>query len=284
MLKQILFFSTITLFLFSCKDKEAEIPSYIVINDIDLNITEINQGSASHAISDAYVFVNDILIGIYDLPAIIPVLNEGKVRVKVGGGIKQNGIYSTRLEYPFYTRYETDVNLVRGEFDTISPVLEYTTATKFTTFLENFDNSISFENGNNSDAPIMRITDSLITFEGPCGGIILDGDGQQRFDFYTPDISDIPRNNTSPVYMELDFKGNIFVNVGALYNDQFDYVIEYTLPPKDEWTKIYINLSNITGTKGSASNYNFLFAYSKSSTSFTGKAEFYIDNVKIIHY
>jgi hypothetical protein len=284
MFKQILLLSTIALFLFSCKDKEVEIPSYLVINDIGLNTTDVNQGSSSHSISDAYVFVNDLLIGIYDLPAIIPVQNEGRVTVKIGGGIKQNGEYTSRLEYPFYTRYQTVVNLVRGEFDTLNPVLEYTANTKFNTFLENFDNSISFENGPNSDVPITRITDSLITLEGPCGGVILDQDNEYRFDFFTPTISEIPRYNSSPVYLELDFKGNIFVNVGALYNDKFDNEIAFILPPKDDWTKVYINLSNLLGSYGGASNFNFFFAFSRTSTSFTGKAEFYIDNVKIIHY
>lgn len=284
MFKYLLTLSSIILFLNSCKEKDVEIPSYIFINDIDLQITDVNQGSSRSSISDAYVFLNEKLVGIYDLPATVPILTEGKVTIKVGGGIKQNGVYTSRLEYPFYTRYETEVDLVRGEFDTIHPILQYTSATKFSTFFEDFTNSITFENGKNTDDSLAFITDPTIILEGPCGGITLEGDSKKRFEFYTPSISNIPRYNTSPVYMELDFKGNIFVNVGAYFNQKLDNEISFVLPPKEEWTKVYLNLTDILGVHGGASDFNFLFAYSKTTTSFTGTAEFYIDNVKIIHY
>src|SRR5690606_33635414 len=98
------------------------------------------------------------------------------------------------------------------------------------------------------------ITDTTLTFEGASGEIVLD-DGKVFFEFYTPDITNIPRFNTSPVYMEVNFKGNILVNVGAYFNNRQDRTNYVLLPPKETWTKIYINLTEILATNGNANNF-----------------------------
>ena len=56
----------------SKKDLEAEIPAYISIDDITLTTDLATQGSAAENITDAWVFINDNLVGVYELPATFP--------------------------------------------------------------------------------------------------------------------------------------------------------------------------------------------------------------------
>ena len=97
-------------FSFSCSkfDKEEAVPSYISIPAIKLIVPDSlksQQGTASAKISDAWVYINDVLQGVYELPAKFPVLKEGSNTIKIRAGIKQNGIGSTRPIYPFFNDY-----------------------------------------------------------------------------------------------------------------------------------------------------------------------------------
>lgn len=266
-----------------CKDLEAEVPSYLSIPNISVEVTDVDQGTNSSSFSDAFVYVNDKLIGIYNLPADIPILQEGQVKITIGGGVKQNGVYESRLEYPFYTQFDTVINLIKGETVELNPVLNYLDNVNFDTFFENFETGINFIKGITSDTNFVRTNEPDEFFEGFSGKLILE-DGKDAFEVHTPDISDVPRFNTSPVYMELDFKGNIFVNVGSYFNNKNSNQIYVVLPPKETWTKVYINLTELLATNGSASNFNFFFAFNKAVTKFQGTAEFYVDNVKIVTF
>ncbi len=53
------------------KDDASLVPSYLYIEKIGLN-TQYEQGTASHKITDAWVYVDETLIGAFELPATIP--------------------------------------------------------------------------------------------------------------------------------------------------------------------------------------------------------------------
>ena len=71
MKKSILFF--ILLFCFSCQKNDSnDIPTYIKINSIDFD------GNETAKITDAWVYINDNLQGVYELPAEFPFLESGR--------------------------------------------------------------------------------------------------------------------------------------------------------------------------------------------------------------
>src|SRR5688500_13907587 len=94
-----------------------EIPSYLYIDKINLQ-TLAGEGTSKQDITDAWVYVQGQAIGVFELPARIPVLAEGNPEVWVYAGIKKDGISSTRVKYPFFKPFITSsVNLVRGNVD-----------------------------------------------------------------------------------------------------------------------------------------------------------------------
>jgi hypothetical protein len=68
----------IVLVLSSCqKEDTVDIPTYLKIDNIVLD-----EGNTTSIITDAWVYVNDQLQGVYELPAKFPVLEEDIQTVK----------------------------------------------------------------------------------------------------------------------------------------------------------------------------------------------------------
>ena len=99
-------------------------PSFIQIDNFAFHASS-GQGSSRHNISDVWVYANDDIQGVYDVPADIPVIRSGNTKITVFAGIKNDGIGTTRIRYPFYTGYDTIVNLEAIDHHVISPHFEY---------------------------------------------------------------------------------------------------------------------------------------------------------------
>ena len=81
----------LTLGFISCRKFEGsqKVPSYIHIESIEVDsLTDyFVYGANTHKITDAWVYVDDNLVGIYELPSTFPVLKKGQHKVAVRGGI-----------------------------------------------------------------------------------------------------------------------------------------------------------------------------------------------------
>jgi len=264
--------------LFAC-DKEEEVPSFIKIQNVEL-ITDLrNEGSASHNIVDAWVFVNDELLGAYGLPANVPALYAGSQNVKIIAGVKKNGIASTRIQYPFYTTYEIDLDLARDESVTIDPVFNYFDGLNI--WFEDFDGQgFDFEISSQSDTILVPVNDPDLTFEDGAGGIFLDAD-HPYFRCHTDDDFNVTPGE--PVLIEMDYRNNDRILVGAtmdINGSPIDIPVLF-LNPSTEWNKIYIDMTGAYNTLGT-SNREFYIEVLKSSS--LDSAKIYIDNVKFIRY
>jgi len=97
-------------------------------------IVESNQeteGSAFQAISDVWVYINpegsegSDLLGVFPLPATIPVLEEGKTSLTIQAGVKLNNQTANRSIYPFFRSNQQTIDLVAGETVKLNPVISY---------------------------------------------------------------------------------------------------------------------------------------------------------------
>ena len=102
----------------SCNKFEGSqtVPAYIRIDSIKVEGDYYTYGANTSNITDAWVYVDDQIIGCYELPTTFPILAKGPHKVSVYGGIQENGRGSARGPYPFYKpAVYSDLNLV--EFD-----------------------------------------------------------------------------------------------------------------------------------------------------------------------
>ena len=125
-------FTTIC-FLHSCTENiTAEIQSYVEINDFDYaeNNSKMHPHPNSYKstkITDAWVTMDGQIIGNFEIPCKIPILSQGTHSFDISPGIKVNGIAGTRIKYPFYKKYQTEIILNMDESVNISPKTTYKT-------------------------------------------------------------------------------------------------------------------------------------------------------------
>jgi len=268
-------FLIIILLAFISCTKSNNIPSYISISDIELNSSNIS-GANTENISDVWFYINDSLQGIYELPASFPVLNRGVNNIRVKGGVKANGISSTRIAYPFFTSYFDTINFIEDQNIVLNPIIEYNTS--FNYIIEDFEGSgtivdstlsseIDFsiksdDNGNNY--AYARLDTPYINFEVALDDLVLPQQGAN-------------------VYLELDYKCNVEFQIGVYsnFNQQVEKNDLLFVTAKDQWSKVYVNLTPIVSSSIGANTFKIYINQRRpTNTSF---AEIFFDNIKIIY-
>lgn len=285
MLRNVKFYSLLFLIgvaFISCskEDYEAQIPTYISISDIILTTDYASEGSASKNITDAWVFINDDLVGIYELPAKFPVLKQGSATIKIYAGIKDNGIAASRTRYLLYDPHIEELNLVVGETIEINAVVSYATGARFS-WLEDFEGaSLSFLYTLDSDTFVNK--QSVDVKEGVYAGNVFLQSEMDFFEATTIGYSNVPRNGT-PVYIELDFKTNEPLYIGIYIDaNQYQHV---TLNTTAEWKKIYINITDVITNRPGGTEMKVFFGIKEVSIPFlTNNPEIYLDNLKLVHF
>ncbi|RMG81984.1 MAG: hypothetical protein D6707_03815 [Bacteroidetes bacterium] len=263
-----------------------QIPSYIAIDTIILE-TEPGQGTDKHAITDAWIYINNDIQGIYELPVTqAPLLFTGKQNLKIAGGIKHNGKILERPYYPFYDFYTNDTSfyLYPDSVVTVSAIVKYFDGLQFK-WMQDFEgDTLQFEIPDTS-VHIIKYADN--PFEGNYSGIVTLTADTPGFMAKSP-IYEFPKAEN--IYLEFHYKTEAEIQVGTItVNDNDEEVSLLTLfyiPPKYDlngnlvWNKIYLDLTDEINSEYNA-NYTkfkiFLAAYN------TDNKKIYLDNIQIIH-
>ncbi len=272
------------LLLSACKmdSLEAPIPGYLHIDKILVKNLPPRSDTATSQIVDSWVYINDQLLGSFELPTTIPIQDLGKVNLKIRGGILNNGISNSRIAYPFYEQYEVDTVFNPEEELKISPVVTYSDKTEFEEPWsgEDFESSINFENHPNSDTVLIRETDKNKVKKGNASGAAYLDAEMTFFEAYTPTFSNIPRG-TSPVYLELDYKCTHDIVISVYYNNRSIQLPIVNLRAKALWNKVYVELRPVFTELSTAQNFNLAIGYTKPKGV---QGELLIDNVKLLHF
>ena len=281
-MKHVIFLFLFGIFLFqSCKKADINdgVPSYISIPSIEVVTDPTNEGSNSHKITDAWVYFDNNLQGVYPLPATFPVLLSGKQNISIKAGIKNNGIAATRVKYPFYDYYKSEITLTKDSITVLNPEVFYANADSI--IFEDFEStSLILDTTLNSDTTFFIANDTL--FEGNFGGVHL-ASPHVTFETATEKIQ-LPKVGT-PVYVELNYKCNTAFQVGVFANyDQAPVIIQsiLTINPKLEWNKIYIDLTSAIINTQNADSHKVFISMRRDINS-NEIAELYVDNFKIIY-
>ena len=256
------------------------VPAYIHLDSASFLSTDtVLQGTSTHRIADAWAFVDGNIVGAFELPSTFPVLAAGTHTITIRPGILMNGIAATRTIYPFYTGYDTVVNLESQKTFTLYPRFTYLASATFSQ-LEDFDHSgMSFSATSTSDTSIVPEQDAH-SLEGKSGKVTLD-DSHPFFECASNDSFPLPV--ASPVYMELDYLADNEFTVGLIsYTFSSIYVDDIvTFKAGTQWKKEYINLLPYVRTTANAYGYKIFIKATKSSS--LTKATIYFDNIKVIH-
>jgi hypothetical protein len=264
-------------------DKEESIPSFVHISYAEVTTNEALEGANSHGIFDVHVFADEDFVGSFELPATIPILKNGNTTLNISAGIKNNGIVTQRIVYPFYAPMIVEMDLIPGAVQAVR--------SDSTAVFSYFENAFSiwyegFEDvGNTISATFNSDTELETQDEFVASGL---SSGKVELSLAAPyfegvtnwELGNVPRGRTA--YMEIDFRGNnplqIGIQRGGTQPEKF-FVIG--LNPQESWTKVYIELSptlgNFIGTQP------FEFYFESILGPGTTSAEMYIDNIRFLY-
>lgn len=267
----------------SCKlyDPEEIIPSYIYIDDIVVS-AKTNEGTSIDNIIDAWVYVDGSLIGVYELPSKVPIHVEGNYNLQVYGGIKKSGSSSVRKRHDFFNSFETTLNSIPQNIDTITPVIEYESG--ITIWIEDFeDPGIKFSSLSYSDTNMNITLDPSEVLEGNGSGKIIFDATHLLFEAKTNEslFNSFPKAGT-PVYLEFDYKSTEVLTAGIYHNNTSAATAKeeyYNLNPTNTWKKAYLELTDVISPQLSATMFDIYFEVAKDKSSLP---LVYIDNIKVI--
>jgi len=276
---------TSSLLLFNNCTKTDLQPSFIAMQSIEV-ATESTEGTANHDVTTCWLYVNDQSLGVYELPTTIPLLNTGTHTISINPGIIENGISSTRIAYPFFeqVRFE-ELNLVANETLHLTPVTRYADNTFFA-LQSDFEISNPFINsGTTSVAELELINDPQIALEGSrCLGVRI-STVEPTFSIASAESYALPGIGT-PVFLEMNYRctQNFDVLLKAVYNSG-NAILQplITVNPKSSWNKIYINLTDAVSERVAQGVTQFQIVFKGSLTAETSQANYYWDNIKIVH-
>lgn len=273
-------------FLASCA-KGDKVPAYVEIPGFTL-VTTTEQGLATTKITEAWVSVDESFVGVWELPARVPVLAEGAHRLDVVPGVKRNGLFDDRLQYPFYTAWTGTSTLLREGTTSIAPAIAYQSNAEI--WLEGFEDTfVRLNTTDESDTTLLRITPTeepglLFLQNTPCGAFRLDA-AHPYIKAYSDEDFEV---NGGPVFLELDYRNDLLLTVGAIVNvegSETTVPLVLLVPTRRSdgtmpWNKVYIDLSSVFNAGVTQRDIYFEASLPSGSSA----AEIYLDNIKLLRF
>ncbi len=279
----------IMLFIFVCiisscawLDKDVIVPSYIHIPSYTFEAAT-DEGTSSHNIVDAWLFVNGNKVGAFELPATIPVIDSNYCDIIIYPGIKLNGTASTRAIYTFYTRTEVNAFLSPDSIITFTPNANYVKGITFN-FIEDFESvGIVFEKTERSDTILHKTDDPNQVFEDNYSGYFALEGTRTYCELKTVTSYNLPKTAGKFSFLEINCKSNVDFIIGIIANE-YNFSTIYpvvNITPSQNWKKIYINLTPTVFNNLHASSFD-IFISAELPTG-VQKAEVWLDNIKLIN-
>jgi len=277
--------------LFSCDiiNPEEQIPVYVTIEAFEMedNIS-LDEGSLDFKVQEAFVFAGPNNLGIFTLPATIPILESGEFEIDVDPIVRANGSSFFLRSYPFYERYTQVVDLQPGdETLVIQPVTRYKDNTIIA--FEAFDDSnLIFSDNRDADEETVLEFQTDDVFEGAGAGIIKLDQAHSTIEVATSPNNPYNLGQASFMYLELNYKTDIPFLMGLVAQNGGESFskYQYGVNTKDEWNKIYFDISDEVVLSGLDQFQIGIFSSLPiENGAFTiDSAEILLDNIKLVYF
>ena len=266
-------------------------PSYLKINNITVNPNRTGPetfGSASANISDAWVYANGKQIGVFELPATIPILESGPVEISVLSGVYADGMKTARFAYGFYQQFDKTLELVPGQVIEMNPEVKFNDSVKLPLDInEEFSGKVEFQTVPNNPYKLDKNTDTLTDFKfanGSVGVIYANPATVQPAIIESNFNGKLPVDGT-PVFLEFDYKASVDFKVGVVVTRNgltFRDPGILNVTKRGEWNKIYLNLTDdATRTENAGGTFKVFFEMPASANP---KDYVALDNIRLLHF
>lgn len=288
-MKNIIAFLIVAFAVNSCVKNNPD-PSWIEIGAWQLEAnpnSENPTGVLTENFSNAWVYIDDQLIGVFEVPCKFPVLLSGESELKIFPAVLNNGISATKKIYPFMYPHIETVDLVQNQTVSISPKTMYYEFCEF--WIEDFeDSSVKMEDDINSAASMAKSNDPAIiqSFNEVNFGRVELNTTENYWAAYTNGGLVLPKGEE--VYLEIDYHNTNSVVTGVLAigssstEENINIQLNAQDPSEVHWKKIYIDLREIISNSTDANYFEISFQAALAEGATSGQIN--IDNIKLVHF
>jgi hypothetical protein len=280
-LTRLFFLLALCLTLTGCPADTDLVPAFVTITAFELSTP--NQGEPTSDIPDVWVFADAEFLGVFGLPARIPVPRAGSTQMRFEPGVRQNGVSAAPEPYDFYTPVNLTLDLAAGETTDVGTLpITYRPEARFSIF-ETFEDGATraFTDVRNGSADLVP-TQQLVRSGDFSGKISLTADDPVFEVASTEQFFGLTETRRY-VWLEMDFlsaaEGQIGVSGDAGLNTES--LFDPGFRPRGDWTKIYFNITDIiVDLRLDPVKINLVTILPPGVT----EGDVYFDNIKLIHF
>lgn len=279
----------IFILLLSCNGKEEAIPSYLKIDSVSIQVNS-GQGNEVQQIKGVYLYSPSQLLGLFELPAVIPIHEQGSIKLSLVAAVYLNGSKNRLIPHTGILPLDTTLNLNRGKISSINnPTFSFRTNSSFI-WTEDFeDNSSTLVGINIPKGDTSLITQQPFDLDNRFKGItkvysvlLKAADTAKYMDIgYFKNFENLPADNRD-VFLEFDINTNHPVQLALKRQNSAgqEYVpFLYIFNTNGMWKRFYVNLIDEIAQQPSDTKYQILFSSDVAASSHA--RYFHFDNIRL---
>jgi hypothetical protein len=294
---KILVLLSVSFVISSCNtfDPPLVVPVYGHIDSIHFSVpldSTAKEGSGSNSIPYAWVYLDDIPVGAFQMPCTFPmVASNGPHIIEVYPGIVPVNVNSPASIYSFYQSYSINMNLQQGITYKIKPTSLYYPWVQFP-YQETFGEDpggpplgiINYHGGGSNasagSTTTMTVVNGNLAFnKGRSGMVVVNGTNDYYIGVTNPPVT-LPYTGV-PVYVELNYRSTAQFAVGMFESDTMVQVQPVIIYPSATWQKMYFSLSS-TLSEYSIGSDNIYFSISLDTYDGHTSDTLLLANIKIV--
>ena len=263
-----------------------EVTEWTLLSNTSLSGAE---GELTHNFSDAWVYINDEVIGVFEVPFKIPLLQSGPCTIKLFPTVKNNGIAATKKIYPFMEVFQVSTELIKNQITTLNPVTKYNSICQFS--IEDFEDPLNLNIMVDQNTSAIKSTPTsnldLQLFNGNFYGLIQLNTIDSTWIASTQNQLAITKGREA--YLEIDYYNTNSIATGVIYvkpDNTTQNNPNYGMQAQDansvQWKKIYIDLKELIGYSPNGSN--FLQSFIARLDEGKNEGEIRLDNIKVVYF
>lgn len=262
-----------------------KVPNYVHIDSFTFNAPSYSSlGTASHKITNVWVYFNNNPVGVFDLPVTFPVIVDQPGTLTVLPGIDLNGMKGQEVVYPFYSPDSIHLTPNPGVVETFAAKTGYSATAKML-WTEDFELGNSFSKFN-GDTTLMRTGDPDKVFEKKWSGYVYLDTAYELSENISSNSSTFLPVIGNTVYLEFDYKSTAPIQIGletdfTNADPYYEYIGGFN-PHPSGWNKAYVDVTDFVNAH---EGYRYRVVVGTGLPDGTqNQGWILIDNIKIISY
>jgi hypothetical protein len=259
---------------------EEKIPTFVHIDSFKfVNPNPNEAGTSLQNINCAWVFLDGQNVGVFELPADIPVLVSGTQELQISPGVTLQGLNDYKVQYPFFAFYNYQLEDKPGKVINLPAETRYIDGLKY--WKEDFESGNQFIKLS-GDTTVRRVTGADSVLEGGGSGCISLAAGSY---VNAETFAEFDIKPGTKCFLEINYKGTLPFTIGVLAilpvsGNNSSYMAG--VKAKESWGKFYLDLQPFTTQYPTALKWYIMLKTNLEE----GQTDGYLllDNIKVISY